>query len=164
MTPFYILNLQSTFSLVAFALIARWYVAPRLSKTSLQDYLLPLAWVHVFRYAPLTLLVPGQVSPNLPAAAAATIAYGDLASAIAALVAAIFLHQKWRGALAVAWVFNLIGIADLVVATGAGIGAKMYEFPMGFNWYILNFYVPALIVTHAMMVYRLLRPGKLAPS
>ncbi|TMH81810.1 MAG: cobalamin-independent methionine synthase II family protein [Betaproteobacteria bacterium] len=39
MTPFAILALQSTFSLVAFALIARWYVAPRLSRASLEDYL-----------------------------------------------------------------------------------------------------------------------------
>src|SRR5713101_6369858 len=85
MTPFAILALQSTLSLVAFALIARWYVAPRLSRASLEDYLVPLIWVHVFRYAPLTLLVPGQISLKVPAGVAATIAYGDLVSAIAAL-------------------------------------------------------------------------------
>ena len=157
MTAFQILALQSTFSLVAFALIARWHVAPRLSKASPEEYLLPLAWVHVFRYTPLTLLVPGQVAPTLPAGVAATIAYGDLASALAALAAVIFLKAKWRGALAVAWVFNLIGIADIVVSTGAAIGSKMYDIPIGFNWYIVNFYVPALIVTHVMMVARLLR-------
>jgi hypothetical protein len=155
MTPFAILALQSTFSLVAFALIARWYVAPRLSRASREDYLVPLIWVHVFRYAPLTLLVPGQVSLKLPAGVAAIIAYGDLASAIAALVAIIFLKFRWQGALAVAWAFNLIGIADLLVSTGYAINAKMYQIPIGFNWYIVNFYVPALIVTHAMMVYRL---------
>ena len=155
MTLFAILALQSTFSLVAFALIARWYVAPRLSRASLEDYLVPLIWVHVFRYAPLTLLVPGQVSLKLPADVAATIAYGDLVSAIVALVAIIFLKFRWQGALAVAWAFNLIGIADLLVSTGAAINAKMYQVPIGFNWYIVNFYVPALIVTHAMMVYRL---------
>src|SRR2546425_12837161 len=129
MTPFAILALQSTFSLVAFALIARWSVAPRLSRASLEDYLVPLIWVHVFRYAPLTLLVPGQVSLKLPAGVAATIAYGDLVSAIAALVAIIFLKFRWQGALAVAWAFNLIGIADLLVSTGAAINAMMYQVP-----------------------------------
>ncbi len=157
MTAFQILNLQSTFSLVAFALIARWHVAPRLSGAPVEDYLLPLAWVHVFRYAPLTLLVPGQVSPMVPADAANLIAYGDLASAVAALVTVIFLKYRLAGALAVAWVFNIIGIVDIVAATGTSINAKMADIPIGFNWYIVNFYVPALIVTHAMMVYRLIR-------
>src|SRR5437879_13368317 len=111
MTPFAILALQSTFSLVAFALIARWYVAPRLSRASLEDYLVPLIWVHVFRYAPLTLLVPGQVSLKLPADLAATIAYGDLVSAIAAFVAIIFLIYYRQASLAVTWILDLIGIA-----------------------------------------------------
>jgi hypothetical protein len=157
MTAFQILALQSTLSLVAFALLARWIVAPRLSKASIEAYLLPLAWVHVFRYTPMTLLVPGQVSPTLPAATAATIAYGDLVSALAALATVIFLKRRWKGALAVAWILNVVGIADIVVSTGAAIGARMYDIPIGFNWYIVNFYVPALVVTHAMMVARLIR-------
>ncbi len=157
MTAFQILNVQSTFSLVAFALIARWHVAPKLSGASIEDYLLPLAWVHVFRYAPMTLLVPGQVSASMPADAAAAIAYGDLVSALAALVAVMFLHGKWKGALAVAWIFNIIGSADVVNAIREAIGARMYDIPTGFNWYIVNFYAPLLIVTHVMMFYRLIR-------
>src|SRR5215467_443447 len=154
MTAFQILALQSTLSLIAFTLIARWHIAPRLSKSSIEDYLVPLAWVHVFRYTPLTLLVLGQVAASLPPATAATIAYGDLVSAVAALVAVIFLRQRWKGAVAVVWLFNLVGIVE---STAAAIGAKMYDIPIGFNWYIVNFYVPALIVTHVMMVARLLR-------
>lgn len=157
MTAFQILALQSTFSLVAVALIARWHIAPRLSKTSIEDYLLPLVWVHVFRYTPLTLLVPGQVSASLPAVVATTIAYGDLTSALTAFVAVILLRRRWQGALTAAWLFNLIGIADIMISTGAAISAKMYEIPIGFNWYIVNFYVPALVVTHVMMVYKLIR-------
>jgi len=42
MTLFYVLNLQSAFSLAAFALIARWHIAPRLSKTSVEDDVSPL--------------------------------------------------------------------------------------------------------------------------
>ncbi len=155
MTAFQILNLQSTFSLVAFALVARWHIAPRLSKTSVEDYLLPLTWVHVFRYAVLTLLVPGQVSPNVPADTANLIAYGDLASALLALVSVVFLKYRFAGALAVAWIFNLVGSADIVVAVGTAMNAKLADIPIGFNWYIVNFYVPLLIVTHAMMIYRL---------
>ncbi|HLQ25969.1 MAG TPA: hypothetical protein VK138_08785 [Acidiferrobacterales bacterium] len=160
MQPFYILNLQSTFTLIAFSLIAKWYINPRLSKTSVEDALLPLVWVHVFRYAPLTLLVPGQVSPDLPIDVARTIAYGDLISAIAALITVLFLKQRLAGALVVAWIFNLIGFADIVITTNAAISAKLYQYPIGFNWYIVNFYVPVLIVTHAMMIYKLVYAKK----
>src|SRR5258708_38122787 len=157
MTASQILTLQSTFSLVAFALIARWHIAPRLSGTSVEDYLLPLAWVHVFRYAPLTLLVPGQVSSEVPANVANLIAYGDLASALLALVTVIFLKYRLAGALAVAWLFNIIGVADIVAADGAAVGAKIGDIPVGFKWGNVNFYLPALVVAHAMMVDGLVR-------
>jgi len=63
----------------------------------------------------------------------------------------------------VTWVFNIVGIGDIVVATGASINAKMADIPLGFNWYIVNFYVPVLIVTHAMMVARLIRKREARP-
>src|SRR5215813_7105345 len=122
MTPFLVLNLQSTFTLVA-----KWHIAPRLSKSSVEDYLVLLTWVHVFRYAPLTLFVPTQASPTIPAGVAEQIAYGDLVSAVLALVAVVFLTRRWPGAIAVAWLFNIVGIADLVVSTSAAIRARLYE-------------------------------------
>ena len=63
MSPFVTLSIQSTFSLVAFALIALWHVAPRLNARSREDALVPLLWLQVFRYAPLALYAPGQVDP-----------------------------------------------------------------------------------------------------
>src|SRR5215472_6940044 len=91
MSAFNVLNIQSTLSLIAFALIARWHVAPRLSALSREDAIVPLLWVNVFRYAPLTLFAPGQVDPNIPPDAVATIAYGDLASGLLALAAVVAL-------------------------------------------------------------------------
>jgi len=164
MTAFQILSAQSTLSLVAFALIARWHVGPRLAGLAVEDYLVPLTWVHVFRYAPMTLLVPGQVSASMPAGAAAAIAYGDLLSALAALAALILLKNKWKGALAASWLFNIIGSADVVNATREAIGARMYDIPTGFNWYIVNFYVPLLIVTHVMMINKLVRTARGVPA
>jgi len=70
------------------------------------------------------------------------------------------IHLQMDGAAARARaieLLNLVGITDIVVSTGAAIGAKMYDIPIGFNWYIVNFYVPLLIVTHGMMISRLVR-------
>ena len=157
MSPFYLLNLQSTLSLIVFALIAAWYIAPRLKKMETNDALVVLALIHVFRYTPMTLLVPGQVSPDVPADVATTIAYGDLTSGLLALLAVLFLHYRWAGALVVAWLFNVVGIADIVMALVQGVGARLYEYELGFNWYILTYYVPVLVVTHIMMIKRLIK-------
>lgn len=163
MSAFSVLTIQSTLSLVAFTLIARWHVAPRLTELAREDALVPLLWVQVFRYAPLTLYAPGQVDPRIPADVAATVGLGDLGAGLVALVALLAVKRRIRGAIALVWVFTAVGIGDLVFATIKAVGAQMYAFAMGWNWYILNFYVPMLIVGHVMIV-RLLTRTRSAPS
>ncbi|PYQ52224.1 MAG: hypothetical protein DMF78_11645 [Acidobacteria bacterium] len=157
MSPFLALNIQSTLSLVAFSLIAVWHVAPRLDARSREEALVPLLWVQVFRYAPLALYAPGQVDPRIPGDVAAAVGLGDLASAVAALLALVAVRLRVKGAIALVWVFSVIGIADLVFATMKAVAAEMYRFPMGWNWYILNFYVPMIVVGHVMIIRYLLR-------
>ena len=53
-----------------------------------------------------------------------------------------------------------MGAADLVFATSKAVAAQMYRFPMGWNWYILNFYVPMIVVSHVLIVRHLLRPPR----
>jgi len=55
------------------------------------------------------------------------------------------------------WIFSIVGFGDVVVASVRGIGAGLLDMHMGFNLYILNFYVPMLIVTHIMIVLVLLK-------
>ena len=153
MSPFLVLNIQATFSVVVFALIAIHYVYPRLSTLSIEEALLPLILVHTFRYAPLTLFVPGHVAADIPQQAASTIAYGDFISGIFALIAVILLMRKIRGAVLVTLIYNIFGILDIVNALRVAIDSSLYEFLPGFNWYIITFYVPILIVTHLMMFY-----------
>jgi len=164
MSPFLALNIQSTLSLVAFSLIAVWHVAPRLDARSREGALVPLLWVQVFRYAPLALYAPGQVDPRIPADVAAAVGLGDLASAVAALLALVAVRLRVKGAIALVWVFSVIGIADLVFATMKAVAAEMYRFPMGWNWYILNFYVPMIVVGHVMIIRYLLRRGGPPPQ
>ena len=157
MDAFVILNIQMTLSLIAYALIAKWHVAPRLAKLPLEASLVPLLWVHVFRYSPLTLFAPGQVSPDIPQDAAATIAYGDLVSGVLALLAIVALRMRLPAAIVLVWLFNVVGIGDVVWATAKGMSVSLYTYPLGWNWYILNFYVPMLIVTHVMITHRLIK-------
>lgn len=154
---FVVFGLQMTLSILAFALIAAWFVAPRLAKLPLHDALLPLVMVHLFRYVALTLITPSQVSDKLPDTAAHLIAYGDVASSILAFIAAIFLRYRLPGAILVTTLFATVSLADLVDAFIQGIGSNFSSFHLGFNWYVITFYVPALIVTNIMVIALLVR-------
>ena len=152
MTPFVIGNIQFTLSLIVYSCIAVWYVFPALKEKEWNKAVVPLLLVHVFRYGPLTLLMPGQVSSEAPLDVAQTIAYGDLLSGVLALIAAIIVWNKISGAKLVVWLFTIIGFGDVVIASVKGIGAGLLNLDMGFNLYILNFYVPMLIITHILIV------------
>jgi hypothetical protein len=138
MTPFILLNIQSTLSLIVFALIAYWHIVPRLNKLNLEDSLIPLLWVHTFRYTPLTLFAPGQVDPTIPQTPSNAIAYGDLFAGVLALLSIIMLKLRARWALVVVWVFNIVGVLDIMQALFHGISSELYTYSLGFNWYLSN--------------------------
>jgi hypothetical protein len=76
--PIVLFGIQFSLSLVAYALIAFWYVAPRLSAMPRESALVPLLWVHAFRVVGGTILAPGAVDPGVPAAFREMVGYGDL--------------------------------------------------------------------------------------
>lgn len=149
---------------MVYILITIWYLHPRLKNLDWQDAVLPLLLIHAFRYGPLTLLMPGQVDPSISLAVRETIAYGDLASAILAIVAAILVKYRLPGQKVIAWIFSIAGILDIAIATKTGIEAGSLDKYMGFNLYILNFYVPMLIVSHVLIIKYLLKKQDSQPE
>src|SRR5215472_9741730 len=117
MTPFWVLTIQSTLSLILFVLLALWYVAPRLAGRSRNHAIVPLLWIHAFRYAPLTLYAPGQADPRIPADVVGVVAYGDFIAALFALLAIAAVKLQWRVAPALIWLFSLVSVIDLVYST-----------------------------------------------
>ena len=90
----------------------------------------------------------------------ADIAYGDLASAILALIAVVFLRYGWSGAVANAWVVNGVTSLDWVYAGYLAASNQLMTYGMGGNWYIINYYVPVIGVIHVMIFARLLKGRK----
>ena len=86
MKPIVLFGIQFTLSLVAYWLIAFWYVAPRLSGLPPELALAPLLWVHAFRIVGGTILAPGAVGPGVPMEFRTMIGYGDLITALLAAV------------------------------------------------------------------------------
>jgi hypothetical protein len=156
MSPTALFGVQFTFSLVLSALIAKWYVWPALRRLPARTALVPLFLVHALRYLPSSAFAPGQVDPKMPAHAMAAIAYGDLVSAVLALIAALFLYYGWTGAIFVAWVVNIVSGADWLRASFIAASNQLPTYYMGGNWYIINYYVPMIGVIHVLIFGRLI--------
>lgn len=156
MDSFQIFGLQVLLSLIAYSLIAKWYVTPRLAALPLHDALLPLFLPHAFRHLGMVFLVPAVVAPTLPAAFAAPAAHGDLLAGLLALLTIVALRTRWPLAVPLAWLSNVVGTLDLLHAFYQGTRLDVGPH-LGSAWYIPTFVVPALFVTHFMIFAMLLK-------
>jgi hypothetical protein len=90
-------GLSILLSFVAFGLVTRLFLWPRLRVMARDDALLPLVVPHTIRFIGLSFLVPGVVSPALPSAFAAPAAYGDLVATLLAIAASLALFRRAPG-------------------------------------------------------------------
>ncbi len=148
-------------SLVAFSLVAKWYVLPRLGVLSLRAALEPFLLLHSFRHIGLMFLAGGAVETTLPVAFSQPAAFGDLATSLLAFASLLALRRGWPGALGLVWTFNVVGTLDLFNAVGRGV---MHDAAagMGATFWIPSVVVPALLVTHALMFILLVRERRTA--
>ena len=93
----------------------------------------------------------------LPPGFAAPAAYGDLLTAGLALLAAFMLRLRPGWALPLVWLFNLVGITDLLFAMYQGAVTGLPFFHLGVYWLLLTLYVPLLLVSHVIVFWILLR-------
>lgn len=150
-------NLLATLlTTVAATTLAAWYLSPALRTRPLAGALTLLIWPHAFRYVALQIFSAAQVGGlDAPTAAQRTIAFGDLATAILALITLWALHAEVSAARTLVWIFVAIGAADLVSATIVGIDNQLTDTASNLSWLILAFYVPILWITAIMLVYQL---------
>jgi hypothetical protein len=156
MEPIVLFGIQFTLSLVAYALIGFWYVAPRLSRLPREAALVPLLWVHAFRVVGGTILAPGAVDAGVPMDFRVMVGYGDLATAFLALVALIALRARFPGAVALVWLFIIVGMLDTVNAIIQSVRYSVFNYGLGVNWVIVTAYVPALLVSSLLIFMQLL--------
>jgi hypothetical protein len=156
-------GIQFTLSLAAYALIARWYVLPRLSRLQRLAAIVPLIWVHVFRVVGGVILAPGSVDAAIPAEFRTMVGYGDLATAALALVALVALRSRFPGSISVVWLFIVVGAVDTLNAVVQSIRFDVFAHALGVNWVIVTSYVPALVVSSILIVIILVRPDPAGP-
>jgi uncharacterized membrane protein YczE len=160
MEPIVLFGIQFTLSLVVYALIGFWYISPRLSKLPREAALVPLLWVHAFRIVGGTILAPGAVDAGVPMDFRVMVGYGDLVTAFLVLVALIALRARFPGAVALVWVFIIVGMLDTVNAIIQSVRYSVFTYPLGVNWVVVTMYVPALLVSSLLIFMQLLRPDR----
>ncbi len=165
MEPIVLFGIQFTLSLLAYLLIAIWYVVPRLSRLPREVALVPLLWVHAFRTVGGTILAPGAVGAGVPTEFRTMIGYGDLITAFLALVALAALRTRFSGAIALVWLVVVVGMLDTVNAIIQSIRFNVFTYALGVNWVIVTIYVPALLVSSLLIFMQLLgrKPSTAGP-
>jgi hypothetical protein len=136
------------FGLVAWGIVSARYIWPELRHKRRDEALRPVLILHGFRFLGLVFLVPGVVSPDLPAAFAQPTAYGDLIAATLSLLTLLLLPRS--AGVVLAWLFNVWGFADLLNAFYQGNGAGLLAGQLGAAYFIPTFFVPLLLITHGL--------------
>ena len=158
--PIVLFNLQFTLSLVLYALIALWFVAPRLSKLPREVALQPLVLVHCFRIIGGSILAPGSVGAGVPESFRTMVGYGDMITAAIAIVALIALRLRVPWALPIVWILLVVATVDTTNAVIQSLRYNVFNYDLGVNWEIVTIYVPALLVSSVLILLRLIRPAR----
>jgi hypothetical protein len=142
------------FSLLVWSLVLRRWLWPWLNRRPLAEAVEPLLYLHAFRFIGLAFLVPGVVGPGLNRDWAAGAAWGDLVTALLALL--LLGLRRSRALRPGLWIFSVVGIGDLLRALVLGPLANVVP-DLHATYFIPVLGVPLLLVTHATVVALLLR-------
>jgi hypothetical protein len=164
MAPPVLFGISVAFGLAVWGAVAWHYIWPALRERPSSENLKPILLLHGFRFLGLAFVVPGVVSPELPTTFAQPVAYGDLMTAILALLALATLGTRTGTVLT--WVFNTFGTSDLLFAFYLGSRISLPETPglLGAGYFILAAYVPLLLITNFLAFRILLRANVVVPS
>jgi hypothetical protein len=149
------------FSLIAWGIVTARYIWPELRFRPRAEALQPLLILHSFRFIGLAFLIPGVVSPDLPASFAHAAAYGDIIAAILALLSLLLLPSA-PGVVAT-WIFSLWGSADLFNAFYQANHAGLLAGQLGAAFFLPTVIVPLLLITHGL-AFRILLQHQPEPA
>lgn len=142
-------------SLFVYIAMARWHVTPWLRSLSRADALIALLWVHVFRYVALQTYSAQHGGFPISDQGLFEIVAGDVGGAVLAFLAIVALRLRSR----IGLILSAILVAETAYDTVTNIRGGMREHLLGAasgpTWFILAFYVPAVVVTAVMIALQL---------
>jgi hypothetical protein len=153
-------------SLIVFASVAVWYVAPWLSRVSRAQALTGLLWLHVFRYVALQAVSAQQTGFPISDGGLTEIIVGDVGGALIAFATIVALRNGARVAIPLAWLLVIETSIDTVLNIRGGAREHLMGAANNVTWLILGFFVPAIVVSLVLLVWQLIsrRGEALRPS
>jgi hypothetical protein len=151
-----VLPLNLVANTAIFYVAARLYLLPLVPRLRPRQILVPILLLHSTRHLGMMFLTRAATYPGLPPEFAYPAGFGDLITAIIALVAIPFVLRGSVFAKPLVWVFNVFGTVDLLLAITT---ATIYNasVAMGPAYWIPACWVPLLLVTHYVTFVVLLR-------
>jgi hypothetical protein len=149
--------LEFWMSVLPFTLIAVWYWVPYCRVNSFAAGVTPLLLIHVFRHMGLFYLTTTAVADPPPIEFASPTAWGDFAAAVLAAVALFAVRYVTRLGKPAVWLFSVVGIGDLVIATINSNRYNVGEHHIGIAYLLWVIVVPLLLVSHVTILWLLLR-------
>jgi hypothetical protein len=158
MSPLMIFRAQLVLGYVAWLLCFSAYIWPRLRSIDAIEAHRAIATLHSFRFFGLVFILPGVVSPDLPASFASFAAYWDFATGLLAMAALATVRIRALF-LPLVVAFNLVGSVDIIIDYYHAIQAGVPDMAgqLGAAYVIPVVYVPILMITHLTAFYLLLR-------
>ncbi len=157
MDNFTIINLQALTGSVAIFIGFKYWIQPKISKLPIHDALLPFVFLNTFRYLGLSFMAKEQFYDGFPTQFLTTVGLWDLATAIIAIITTIALKNKWKFAIPLVWIFNIVGFADLITAFPQFFGLKLYDQNLGFIWLMFVTYGLTTFMSHIYIFSRLFK-------
>ena len=139
---------------VAWLLCFGAYILPWLRSMDRVAAQRAIATLHSFRFFGLVFILPGVVSPDLPAGFAVFAAWGDFATGVLAMLALLAVRLRplfWLLVVA----FNVVGTVDLIVDyyDAIQVGLPAHAEWLRATYAIPIIYVPVLMLTHVAAFY-----------
>ena len=156
MAPVTLHALQVAITFAAYNVAAWLLVVPRLDvlprPRSLVWTTLPLS----LRHLSATMLAPSITSPSFDAGYKELVAYADLVLSVLALVVVVALARTRRLGVSLAWIFHVVGLAELLYAVFAASRLQAAAL-FGAHWYIVALGAPLTLILHLLSLRTLLR-------
>ena len=157
MDNFTIINLQAIIGTISIILAFNWWIKPRVANLPIHDALLPFVFLNTFRYLGLSFMAKEQFYSGFPSTFLNTVGIWDMSTAILAIIAAIALKNKWKFAIPLEWVFNIVGFSDLITAFPQFFGLELYAHDLGFIWLMFITYGLMTFLSHIYIFSRLIK-------
>jgi hypothetical protein len=143
-------------SLAVFTLLAVRFAAPFLNRLGRAQALIAIASIHVFRYVTLATYSAKHGGYPISDIAAIEAVVGDVVGAAIGLVTVGVLHARWyRLGIACSWLLVFATTADFAVGIHRKALEPLWGAASGLTWFILNFYVPLIMVSLPVLVWQL---------